>query len=203
MEIWEYINGTVPFIVYWMAMDMESVTKKIAHEVGPKWIQLYSSLGLDPRGGSTVNTRINPWKRNYKTVHRIESNCGGKWFSTFHAHLVRRSPMLALMFHLRVHTLTRRIPAPLFGADRFAFPCTLRWWLPTPQLRLVFPGIEGCIPMHQVTREYGVSSWQWVLKTHQHIQWHLLSGITDPTSIHQYCHYVAFHVLLGMRWLTA
>ena len=42
-------------------------------------------------------------------------------------------------------------------------------WLPTPQYRLVFPGIEGCIPMHQVTGEYGVSSWQWVLKTHQHI----------------------------------
>ena len=28
---------------------MESVTKRIALEVGPKWIQLYSRLGLSPR----------------------------------------------------------------------------------------------------------------------------------------------------------
>ena len=32
-----------------MAMDMEAVTEKIAREVGPKWIQLYSRLGLGPR----------------------------------------------------------------------------------------------------------------------------------------------------------
>jgi len=29
--------------------DMEAVTEKIAREVGPKWIQLYSRLGLGPR----------------------------------------------------------------------------------------------------------------------------------------------------------
>ena len=69
---------------------MESVTEKIALEVGPKWIQLHSRLGLGPRdrwridsehAGKPIETKlqncardsIQLWKKTVQHLDEIEA----------------------------------------------------------------------------------------------------------------------------------